>query len=390
MGILAANGVGLKGFWNSLLANRSGIGRISSFDVSDLPYQLAGEITGFNAAEVLGREYRPRRMGRFTQFALATALMARDDAGLTPEYLEHFARLPVVVGVSTSDMDMVSKRPTPFTTAAAIPNAAASTVGFALHPSPELVTLSDACASGLAAINAATRRIMAGRYDIAFAGASESSLTPYTVNSLIRCGVCVPTEFPPEKASRPFDRDRTSGIVAEGAGMVVLENEEHARARGARIYAAVAGFGTSTDPRGETDGYGMGLSMDMALANAGRSPRHIDYVNAHAPSDPRLDATETNMVKRVFGSRAYEIPVGSIKGATGCPLGAAGVHQVITAALAIHRKTIPPTTNFELGDAECDLDYVPGKPRRAKVGGAIVNSHGYGRSNATMVLEQAS
>jgi 3-oxoacyl-(acyl-carrier-protein) synthase len=272
---------------------------------------------------------------------------------------------------------------------AAIPHAAASTVGYALHPCPELVTLSDGCASGLDAINAAARRIMAGRYDIAFAGATDSSITPYTVESLIRCGACLPTDLPPERASRPFDRRRTSGIVAEGAGMLVLENADHAAARGARVYAAIAGFGSSADPRDEPEGYGMGTSMRMALANAGRLPSDIDYVNAHAPSDVHMDRAETTMIKRVFGRRAYEIPVGSIKGATGCPMGAAGVHQVIASALALHQQTVPPTTNFEQGDDACDLDYVPGAPRRARLRGAMINSHGFGRGNASMMLESA-
>ena len=389
MGILAANGVGLGRFWNSLLANRSGIGQISSFDASKLPYQLAGEIDDFDPLEFIGREHKPRRMGRFTQFALASALMACEDAGLTPDLLERIPRLPVVMGVSTSDMVMVGKKPSPFTAVAAIPHAAASTVGYALHRAPELVTLSDGCASGLDAINAATRRIMAGRFDIAFAGATDSSLTPYTVASLIRCGACTPTNLPADKASRPFDKDRTSGIVAEGAGMLVLENAEHAAARGARVYATIAGFGASSDPRDQPEGYGIGPSMEMALANAGRPPSHVDYVNAHAPSDPHMDAAETAMIKRVFGRRAFEVPVGSIKGATGCPMGAAGVHQVITAALALHHQMVPPTTNFECGDAACDLDYIPGRPRKARLRGAIVNSHGFGRGNASMVLERA-
>lgn len=168
--------------------------------------------------------------------------------------------------------------------------------------------------------------------------------------------------------------------------MLVLENAEHAMARNARIYAEIAGVGHAADHRSAPEGAGMGPAMRQALANAGLSTRDVDYVNAHAPSDPHMDAIESTLIKEVFNGRAYAIPVTSIKGATGCPMGAAGVQQIVTAALVLEKRIIPPTTNFEQGDTSCDLDYVPLRPRSACVRVAIVNSHGFGRSNASIVL----
>ncbi len=192
----------------------------------------------------------------------------------------------------------------------------------------------------------------------------------------------------PEHACRPFDRDRDGGVIAEGAGVLILENLEHALARGIRLYAEVVGYGTCVDPAVSEECSGLEMAMQYALANASWRPEQVEFISAHGPGDRQTDNTETALIKKVFGEHAYRIPVVSIKGSTGCPMGVGGMHQTIATALTIHHGKVPPTTNYENPDPDCDLDYVPGAPRRLPIARALINTHGFGRGNSSLLLQR--
>ncbi len=375
-------------FWDSLLAGRSGIGPITLFDASDLSCQIAGEIRDFDPTKFYAASDKPKRMGRFTQFAGASASMAVEDAGLTRDDFAALDQVPVVMGISTTEMTMLAGKPGPTTAPNSIPHAATSMVGYMFNMQPKLITVSNGCASGLDAISIASQSIQFGISDLAIAGSAEASIAHYVMESMIKCRkLSGKYNGSPEFASRPFDTHRDKGVLAEGAGIVVLENYTHAIARGAKIYAEVTGFASVADPRDKPEGAGLYTAMRMAVANAGHNLESVDYINAHGPSDVVIDQMETYMIKEAFGQHAYRIPVTSIKGATGNPMGCGGVHQFISTAMTIKNCVIPPTTNFESPGEDCDLDYVPGEPRVNRVQCALVNSHGFGRGNVCIVLE---
>ena len=362
LGVLAANGIGTPSFWTALLAGRSGIGPVTLFDASDLPCQIAGEVKGFDPTIYLNGHLKARRMGRFAQFAVAATQMAIKDAGLDSKTLKKMVPLPVVMGVSTSAMDLFARPPSFFTGPSSIPNAAGSAIEIALELQTRLTTVSSACASSLDAIETAAAMVRSGQVDLVLSGGAESSITHYVFHGIGRSGMLGCRNDQPAKASRPFDRDRNGGIIAEGAGMIVIENREHALARGAVPYAEIVGYGNCSDAPDQPEATGMEGSMQLALANAACLPGEIDAINAHGPSDKHLDWIETLSIKNVFGKRAYRMPITSIKGATGNPFGAAGVMQVITSCMSLRNDILPPTTNYEFPDPECDLDYVPERP----------------------------
>lgn len=389
IGVLAANGIGKGAFWSSLAAGRSGVGPITLFDASDLPCRIAGEVRGFDPEEFIDPSLKPkRRMGRFTQLGLAAAAMAVEDAGLDRQTLQRLPDLPVVMGISTSAQDLRARKPGIFTAVAGVPVAAASAIGYMFSTNPRLMTVSDGCASSLNAVNAASNMILAGQTDLAIAGGAEGSVERYVVEIMLKCRRCSTRNDEPEKASCPFDRRRDYGVVAEGAGIVVLENLDHALARGARIYGEITGYGCCGDPADGEEGSGLAKAMSMALINAGLREEHVDYVSAHGPSDIDMDRTETDAIKSVLGERAYHVPVSSVKGAIGCPMGAAGIIQLVAACITMENQAVPPTANYECPDPRCDLDYVPGTARPADVRTILVNTHGFGRGNGCLVLQK--
>lgn len=387
MGVLAANGTGLDEFWSTLLAGKSGIGPITLFDASALACKIAGEVKNFDPSVYIDQSMRPKRMGRFTQLGIAAAKMAISDSHLTQEELERCVDLPVVLGVSTNAMDLTQVAPRIHTAVAGVPHAATSAIGYMHDVRTRLITLSTGCASSLDAVGMAARMIGEGESDVAVAGGAEAAIVHYVIESMLKCKRCSQRNDFPEKASRPFDADRDFGIMAEGAGIVILENEEHARARGARIYSRVAGYGTCADPRNSAEGTGMFQSMNLALHASGYSHKDVGCLFAHGPSDIDMDIVETQMIKSAFKEDAYLLPVTSIKGVTGCPMGAGGVLQLIAACCTIKQNLIPPTANYENPDPECDLDYVPRLPRQANIRTALINSHGFGRGNSSMIIE---
>ena len=385
IGVFAANGNGVDAFWRTLLAGESGVGPITLFDATELACRIAGEVKKFDPTDYIDPALKPRRMGRFTQLATCAAEEAIRDAKLTPEDIRAHPEIPIVLGVSTTAMDMVSRRPSPFTAVGAIPHAAASAVGYMHDISTNLLTISNGCASSLDAIATAANRIRSGHTDLAIAGGADSSLTSYVVESMLKTRRCSTSNENPQRASCPFDIDRDRGVIAEGAGVVILENLEHARARGVTAYAEILGYASCADPKNGEDGSGLGKAMRMAVANTGLDVHHIDHIAAHGPSDIEMDIVEVTMIKEVFGSYAYVIPVSSVKGCTGCPMGTGGVLQLIGASLSLQEQIIPPTANLRTPDPRCDLD-LPARSRMAQLERVAVNTHGFGRGNGCMIL----
>lgn len=397
--MLAPNGIGLKAFWESLVAGRSGIGPITLFDASHLKSRIAGEVKNFDPFDFIEPELKPKRMARHTQLAYAATMMALKDAGLEISEADLPSPTPVVVGVSTSAMDIIERSisdfdrrgfhgMSPTAISALKPQAAANVIADRIGARARAATVSSACPSGLDAVANAASAIRCGEADLAIAGGADAPLTPHTVAAFIASGLTVPHNGDPAEASRPFDVTRESGVLAEGAGMFILENLERAEARGARIYLEISGYGAQRDLDPNAHGSGLKESMELALANASCEKTEVDYISAYGPGDPMLDAAETRYIKEVFGLRAYSIPISSIKGVTGNPLAAGGPLQIAACALAIRDQLIPPTANFQLADPECDLDIVPSRARKVKIDRALLNVRGLGGSASSLLIDR--
>ena len=398
LGVAAPNGIGKEEFWRTLRLGISGIGPVTLFDASRLAARIAGEVKNFDARKYLKKPVKTKRMARHTQFALATAAMALDDAGLAIVEQHYDFPVPVIIGTSTSAFDIIYRsmqmmtrfgedHATPFVVNEAAPQAVAAAIAQYVEIPTQLLTISTACAAGLDAIAHAVELIRSEKADIAIAGGTDAPIVPVPFANLSAAGLASTRNDAPEKASRPFDRDRDSGVISEGAGVVVIENLECARARGAEPYIEITGYSLKADSDWGTPACGLQDTMRQALINAGKRPEQVDYICAHGPSHPVLDRNETEMIKRVFNSLAYTIPVSSIKGVLGNPLAAAGPLQVIACALACREHLIPPTANYEIEDPACDLDYVPGQARRCQIRCALINAHGVGGGNSSMVVE---
>src|SRR2546421_2504666 len=386
MGILAPNGIGNDKFWESLLAGRSGIGPITLFDASELKSRIAGEVKDFDPHNYIEAELKPKRMARHTQFAYAATMMALKDAGLEISEADFPSLTPVVVGVSTSALDVIENvfrvsddrgidAIAPTALGASKPQAAANVIADRIGASAHAATVSSACPSGLDAVALAAAMIRSGAAELAIAGGADAPLTEHGMASFIATGLSSFRNGEPEKASRPFDSERDTGVISEGAGMFVLENLERALARGAHVYLEIGGYATQRDRAVDDPASGLADSMRLALANAARSEEDIDYISAYGPGHPVLDAAEVRYIKEVFGERAYSIPISSIKGVTGNPLAAGGPLQVAACALSLRDQIIPPTANYELPDPDCDLDFVP-RPRKAKLDSILLNVRG--------------
>ena len=402
MGVLAANGTGLEAFWSTLLEGKSGIGPITLFDATRFKSRIAGEVKDFQPLDYIEIEQKPKRMARHTQLAYAATMMALKDAGMNIDRLDLPSPTPVVIGVSTSALDVIERvfhevngsggpnRVLPTALSASKPQAAANVIADRIGASANAATISSACPSGLDAIANAAAMVRSGECEIAIAGGADAPITPLAVASFIASGLSVQSNGDPTKASRPFDSSRESGVLSEGACVLVLENLERAEARGARIYLEISGYGTQRDLDPQKPGSGLVGAMQIALANAGRSMEDVDLISAYGPGDRILDAAEVGFIKEVFGDRAYRIPVTSIKGVTGNPLAAGGPLQVAACALSIRDDLIAPTANYETPDPSCDLDFVPGRARKTKVECAIVNVRGLGGSASTLVLNRVA
>lgn len=394
-------GIGKEAFWNSLMEGKSGIGLITQFDTTDFNCKIAGEVKGFDFADY-GDKKEGKRMDRVTQFAVACAKMAVQDSALDLEK-EDTDRIGVCVGTGIGGihtfLDAVSKlvskgpgRISPFFIPMEIPNMPAAQIAIDLKVKGPNTAIVTACSTGSDCIGDALRTIQYGDADVMLAGGTEAAISPIAVAGFDNMKALSRNNDAPEKASCPFDKKRSGFVMGEGAGIVVLEELEHAKARGAHIYAEVAGYGhnsdayhiTAPDPEGDMQV----KCMEMAIKDAGLTPGDIDYVNAHGTSTHRNDLNETNCCKRVFGDRAKEVPISSIKSMTGHLLGGAGGVEGVFTALALHDAFLPATINLQEPDPELDLDYIPNQGRAAQVEYAMSDSLGFGGHNACVVFKR--
>ena len=402
MGAVTPLGMGVEATWEGLRSGRSGISKISHFDASDFSSQIAGEVDGFDPADWL-EPREVRHTDRFTQFAVAAAKMAVDDAGLDFERIDR-DRVGVLIGSGiggTATWEeqhriLMAKGPgrvSPFFIPMIILDMASGRVAMVFGVRGPNLGLATACATSAHAIGEASEIVKRGDAEAMIAGGSEAAVSPLAVAGFCSMRALSRRNDEPERASRPFDRDRDGFVMAEGAGVVVLEELEHAKRRGAQIHGEVIGYGTSGDAYHITqpspDGYGMALAMESALRDAKISPDDVDYINAHGTATPTGDPAETLALKKVFGDRARSIPCSSTKSITGHLLGAAGAVELIACLLSIRDGVIAPTINLDTPDPECDLDYVPLEARAQAVKVAMSNSFGFGGHNAILIVRAA-
>jgi 3-oxoacyl-[acyl-carrier-protein] synthase II len=401
MGLLSALGNDLRTSWEALLQGRSGVRRITKFDPSDFPTQIAAEVNGFEAERFVDRK-EIRRQDPFTTYAVAATAMAVDDSGIDPS-AEDPDRVGVIIGsgiggIGTHETQTSRflqggpSRISPFYIPMMIPDIASGIVSMKYGAKgPNYCTVS-ACASSAHAIGDAFRLIKHGDAEIIFAGGTEAAVTPMSIGGFAAMKAMSTRNDEPERASRPFDADRDGFVLGEGAGMAILEELEHARERGARIYCEVVGVGMSADAYHITapapGGEGAARAMKRAIDEAGFATDEVDYINAHGTSTPFNDKFETEAIKAVFGEHAYKLMVGSTKSMTGHLLGGAGGAEFVITAMVIAESKVPPTTNYETPDPDCDLDYVPNRMREAPVRAALTNSFGFGGHNAVLALKR--
>ena len=388
-------------YWASLLAGRSGIGPITRFDASQMPTRIAGEIKGFDPLKYIDKK-DDRKFDRFLKYAVACAVMAVEDAGLKTDRVDA-TRFGVLVGSGIGGIETLLEqyailtekgpdRVSPFFVPMIIVNMASGVISMrfgARGPNSSVVT---ACATGNHAIGDAMRIIQRGDADVMIAGGAEAIIVPLTIAGFCQMKAMSTRNDDPTKASRPFDAERDGFVCGEGGGLVVLESLEHARAREARIYAEIVGYGMTGDAHHMTapdpEGDGAARAMAAALRDATLEPSSVGYINAHGTSTPYNDKFETIAIKRVFGDHAKKLAVSSTKSMTGHLLGAAGGIEAIATAFALHHGMLPPTMNYEKPDPDCDLDYIPNQARKQEIEVALSNAFGFGGTNATLVFKK--
>jgi 3-oxoacyl-[acyl-carrier-protein] synthase II len=387
--------------WNNLIAGVSGVGPITRFDCTEYTTRIAAEVKGFNPEEFIPLK-QARRMDYFTRYAVAGAMMLMADAGWEiPE--EEQSEVGVILGCGLGGLETIEdfndrlrtagpRKVSPFSVPMLIANMAAGQVSMVTRAKgPNLATTS-ACASGLHGIGYAFSEIKMGRNQAMLTGGVESTIAPMGISGFNAMRALSTRNDEPERASRPFDRDRDGFVIGEGCGMLLLESLEHARMRGARIYAEIVGFGASSDAYHMTapdeQGSGMALAMTKALREAEVEADAVDHINAHGTSTPLNDVCETRAVKLVFGKRAYAIPMTANKSMIGHLLGGAGGVESVFSILTIDRGVVPGTINLENPDPECDLDYVADGTRTCEVGYVLCNSFGFGGTNASILFKR--
>jgi len=401
LGAVTPIGIGKDEFWNALLAGKSGIGKITRFDAQDYACQIAGEVKNFDPTKYIDKK-EVKRMDRYTQFALAASRMAIEDAGLDLAK-EDRSRIGTLIGSGIGGMDTLHEqmkilfekgpgRVSPFFVPMMISNMAAGQVSITFGLQGICTSVVTACATGTNAIGDAFKIIQRGDADVMIAGGTEAAISPAPVAGFCAMKAMSTRNDEPEKASRPFDRDRNGFVMGEGAGILVMESLEHALARGARIYCEIAGYGTNADAYHITapspEGKQAAACMALAIKDAGIAPEEVDYINAHGTSTELNDKNETLAIKALFGEHAKKIAISSTKSMTGHLLGAAGGVEAIATVLTVANDIIHPTINYENPDPELDLDYVPNKARRQVVNVALSNSFGFGGHNATILLKK--
>jgi 3-oxoacyl-[acyl-carrier-protein] synthase II len=398
LGVVSPLGIGIDTLWEQLTHGVSGVRRITKFDALGLPSRIAGEVIGFDP-----ERYLPRRdivrTDTFIHFALTATQQALADAKLPPSAGD--PRMGVSIGTGMGGLPLLlttydglvreqMRGVNPYAMPGFLPNMAAGWVSMRAGARGPIACATTACAAGAQAIGDAARIIERGDADVMIAGGAEALVTPLVIACFSALRALSTRNDAPTEASRPFDKDRDGFVLSEGAGMIVLEELEHARARGSHIYAEVAGYGVAADAHHPTASSmdGPARAMALALADARVHPQEVDYINAHGTSTPHNDLNETRAIKHVFGGRAYRLAVSSTKSMMGHLLGAAGAVEAVVSVLALERGMLPPTINYASPDPECDLDYVPNQARHCKIGIAMSNSFAFGGVNTSLVFKK--
>jgi len=401
LGLVTPLGTGVLKTWEALLKGESGIDKIDSFDVCDYPCQIAAEVKDFDPLAYIEKK-DVKRMDRFTQFALAAATMAVEAAGL-PITADNLHRIGCLIGAGFGGMATLERnheallragpgRVSPFFVPMLIANMAAGQVCMRFGLRGPNSCVATACAAGTHAIGDAYKIIQRGDADVMLSGGCESAITPLALSGFCAMRALSTRNDRPQRASRPFDKDRDGFVMGEGAGIVVLEALDHARQRDATIYAELVGYGMSADAyhmtQPDPEAHGVTLCMQRALEDAALAPEEVEYINAHGTSTPYNDRYETLAIKKVFGAHAYRLAVSSTKSVTGHLLGAAGGVEAVFTVLAVHQGVVPPTMNWETRDEDCDLDYVPNVIRYQPLQVALSNSLGFGGTNACIIFRK--
>jgi len=401
LGLVTPVGIGVKPSWEALLEGRSGIGVIRTFDSSDLPVNIAGEVKDFDPLRFMEPK-DVKKMDRFIHFAVAASTMAMEDSGLKIT-LENAERAGVIIGSGMGGLPAIEhyhkiylekgyRRITPFFIPMLIINLASGQVSIKFGAKGPNSAVATACATGSHAIGDAFKVIQRGDADVMIAGGTESVITPMAIGGFAVMKALSIRNAEPERASRPFDSGRDGFVMGEGAGIVILESLANAKKRNAKVYAEIAGYGMTSDAYHITapapEGAGAASCMKATLKDAGVSPETVDYINAHGTSTKYGDELETAAIKTVFKDHAYKLSVSSTKSMTGHLLGAAGGVETVIAILSVQNNVIPPTINLDNPDPECDLDYVPHRPRYRNVECALSNSFGFGGTNACLLFKK--
>lgn len=399
VGLVTPLGTGTEKTWGNICAGKSGVGLISRFDTSDYKVKIAAEVRDFQADAFFDAK-RAKNLDLFVQYGLAAAMMAAQDSGFSVTE-ENCERVGVITGCGMGGLPTIEqyhkvslergpRKITPFFIPMVIPNMPSGHISMEIGSKGPNLTLTTACAAGTHAVGEAYRHIQHGSCDIVVSGGAEAVICPLGVGGFSSMKALSTRNDDPTAASRPFDIGRDGFIISEGAGMLVLEELEHARARGAKIYAEVIGYGLSSDAyhiaAPPEDGEGGRRAMKMALRDAQLNPEQVDYINAHGTSTPLNDRCETQAIKDVFGDYARKLAISSTKSMTGHMLGAAGGIESVFTALAIHDRVAPPTINLDEPDPACDLDYVPKVARQMDIRVALSNSFGFGGTNGVIVM----
>ncbi|GAB4398452.1 MAG: beta-ketoacyl-ACP synthase II [Anaerolineales bacterium] len=401
LGCVSPVGNNVKDTWAALLAGKSGAAHITSFDASHHKTKFAAEVKGFDPVALFGAR-EARKMDRFTQFATAATLEALEQSGLKIDESNR-DRVGILIGSGIGGIHTIIEqyevfkergpdRISPFLIPMMISDSAAGNLAIRIGVRGPNMSLATACATGTNGVGEAAEMIRRGAADVMIAGASEAAIHPLTMAGMNVMTALSTRNDEPERASRPFDKNRDGFLMGEGAAILILESLEYAQARGAKILCEFTGYGTTDDAHHISapaeNGAGAAISMSLALRDARLAESDIQYINAHGTSTQLNDKSETAAIKTVFGEQAYKLAVSSTKSMTGHLLGASGSLEAIISALAIMDQTLPPTINYETPDPNCDLDYVPNQPRKTNVVNVMSNSFGFGGHNATLVLSR--
>lgn len=401
LGIVSPLGTGIERNWEAALHGTSGIGKVTRFDASDFPTKIAGEVKGFNPEDYVDRK-DVKKMDRFIHFAIAGAKEAMTDANL--QIKEDIAeRTGVIMGAGLGGLESIERyhealleggvrKISPFFIPMLIVNLAPGQISMIYGAKGPNLSITTACAASTHAIGEAYQAIRADEADVIIAGGSEATITPLGLGGFCAMRALSTRNDDPAKASRPFDSERDGFVMGEGSAILILEELEFARKRGAKIYAEVCGYAATADAHHITApapaGEGAARCMDLALKSGGIQPEEVDYINAHGTSTKYNDLFETMAIKTVFGDHAYKLAVSSTKSMTGHLLGAAGAAEAFFTVLAIKNGIIPPTINYETRDPDCDLDYVPNESRKREIKVALSNSFGFGGTNGVVIFKK--